>query len=40
MTQEDAPAVTTVEAQTVPGEMSDLSTPPPAETETPTPSAG
>ncbi len=37
MTQEDAPAVTTVEAQTVPGEMSDLSTPPPAETETPTP---
>ncbi len=40
MTQEDAPAVTTVEEQTVPGEMSDLSTPPPAETETPAPSAG
>ena len=35
MTQEDAPAVTTLEEQTVPGEMSDLSTPPPAETETP-----
>ncbi len=40
LTQEDAPAVTTLEEQTVPGEMSDLSTPPPAETETSSPSAG
>ena len=39
LTQEDAPAVSTVEEQTVPGEMQDLSTPPP-ETETPAPAAG
>ena len=39
LTQEDVPAMSTVEQQTVPGEMQDLSTPAP-ETETPAPSAG
>jgi trigger factor len=41
LTQEDAPAMSSVEEQTVPGEMQDPSAPPPAgETETPAPSAG
>jgi trigger factor len=39
LTQEDAPALSSVEAQTVPGEMHDPAVAP-AEPETPTPAAG
>ena len=39
LTQEDAPAMSSVEAQTVPGEMHDPAVAPP-ESETPTPTAG
>ena len=38
--QEDAPAVSTVEAQAVPGEMHDPAAPPAGEPEPPTPAAG